>query len=161
MKANRCHAPRAALRFTELDSLIAEALKDRPDLAGLTLNRDAAYRFADAEKAPALSVDLGIGDGRRPPRARRSVAWNLQLGGYKSEHTDLEWWIVRRPPQPSRAQKPKLASSSDVQDLAVLIARDVRFAWLEANTAFRRLDVTTLRLVSETDRGFAPGAISL
>jgi outer membrane protein len=41
------------------------------------------------------------------------------------------------------------AASSDVRDLAVSIARDVRFGWLEANTAFRRLDLTA-RLMAET-----------
>jgi outer membrane protein len=131
----------------EPDSLIAQALKDRPDLAGLALNRDAAARFADAEKRlryPSISA-LGAA-GVLPTHDDRlhgtysAAAVNLNIpilnGGL---------FAARRTEAELRAK----AASSDVQDLTVLIARDVRLAWLEANTAFRRLDVTA-RLVQET-----------
>jgi outer membrane protein len=38
-----------------------------------------------------------------------------------------------------------------VQDLSVKISEQVRLAWLEADTAFRRLDVTA-RLVAEAEQ---------
>ena len=47
------------------DSLIAQALHDRPDLAELALSRDAAQRFAQAEKRlryPSVSL-LGVAGG--------------------------------------------------------------------------------------------------
>jgi outer membrane protein len=44
-----------------------------------------------------------------------------------------------------------LASDKDVEDLAVRVTEQVRVAWLEANTAFRRLDVTA-RLVEQAER---------
>ena len=46
------------------------------------------------------------------------------------------------------AESRTAAGSKDVQDLTVLIGRDVRVAWLDANDAFRRLDVTA-RLVAQ------------
>jgi outer membrane protein len=43
----------------------------------------------------------------------------------------------------SEAQLRAQAAASDVQDFSIQISRDVRTAWLNANTAFRRLDVTS------------------
>jgi outer membrane protein len=43
------------------------------------------------------------------------------------------------------------AADKDVEDLAVQISGQVRIAWLEANTAFRRLDVTA-RLVAQAEQ---------
>jgi outer membrane protein len=133
----------------EPDSLIDQALKDRPDLAGLTFNRDAAYRFADAEKRlsyPSISA-LGTA-GVLPAHDDRL------RGTYSSAGVNLNIPILNGGLFAARRTEAELrakAASSDVQDLAVLIARDVRFAWLEANTAFRRLAVTA-RLVAETDQ---------
>ncbi len=42
------------------------------------------------------------------------------------------------------------AAAKDVQDLSIQIARDVRVAWLNANDAFRRLDVTA-RMVAQAN----------
>ena len=42
----------------------------------------------------------------------------------------------------AEAEQRAAAADSDVRALAVQIAREVRVAWLEANTAARRLDVT-------------------
>ena len=53
---------------------------------------------------------------------------------------------ARREEAESRAA----AAAKDVEDLSVQIARDVRVAWLDANDAFRRLDVTA-RMVAEAN----------
>ncbi len=42
------------------------------------------------------------------------------------------------------------ALGRDVEALAVQVSEQVRVAWLEANTAFRRLDVTA-RLVAQAE----------
>ena len=46
------------------------------------------------------------------------------------------------------AESKAAAAAKDVQDLSVQIAREVRIAWLNANDAFRRLDVTA-RMVAQ------------
>jgi outer membrane protein len=51
----------------------------------------------------------------------------------------------------SEAELRARAAGSDVKDLSVLITRDVRVAWLDANNAYRRLDVTA-RMVREADQ---------
>ena len=134
---------------SEPDSLVAQAMKDRPDLAGLTLNRDAAERFADAEKRLRYPTISALGTAGVLP------AHDDRLHGtYSSAGVNLSVPILNGGLFAARRTEAELrakAASNDVQDLAVLIARDVRFAWLEANTALRRLDVTA-RLVAETDQ---------
>lgn len=133
----------------DLNALISEAIKDRPDLNALSLDRDAAQRFADAEKRlkyPSISV-LGVAGAipahEAPLRGSYSGAGiNLNIpilnGGLFS---------ARRNEAEFRAQ----AAGNDVKDLSILITRDVRVAWLDANDAFRRLDVTA-RMVREADQ---------
>jgi outer membrane protein len=56
-------------------------------------------------------------------------------------------YSARRNEADLRAQ----AAEKDVQDLAVQVSEQVRMAWLEADTAFRRIDVTA-RLVAEAQQ---------
>jgi outer membrane protein len=136
----------------DADPLIGEALSQRPELASLSLNRDAAHRFAEAEKDlrnPTISAlgtagvvpahDLGYhGDNY----AAAGVNLNIPIfnGGL---------FAARRSEAELRAQ----AADKDVQELTLQISKDVRVAWLEANNAFRRLDVAA-RLVDEANEAF-------
>ncbi|HEY3826496.1 MAG TPA: TolC family protein [Bryobacteraceae bacterium] len=132
----------------DVDGLIAQALRERPDLAALQLNRDALNRYAEAEKrlrnptitAAAVAGVAPLRDERLPETySAAGVNMNVPFlnGGL---------FRARREEAESRAA----AASKDVEDLSVQIARDVRVAWLDANDAFRRLDVTA-RLVAEAN----------
>jgi outer membrane protein len=130
----------------DVDTLIAQALLDRPDLAALRLNHDALDSFADAEKRlknPTITAAAVAGVAplrdERLPEAYSAVGVNMNIpvlngGLFKARHQEAE----------SHAA----AAGKDVQDLSVQIARDVRIGWLDANDAFRRLDVTA-RMVAE------------
>jgi outer membrane protein len=126
----------------DVDALIAQALQTRPDLASLQLSRDALMRFADAEKKlrdPTISAAAAAGvapfrdDKIKETYSGAGINVNIPIlnGGLFS---------ARRAEADSRAA----AASKDVEAVAVQIARDVRVAWLAANDAFRRLDVTEL-----------------
>jgi outer membrane protein len=133
----------------DADPLIAEALRQRPELASLSLNRDAARRFAEAEKDlrnPTLSAVASAGlvpthDAGYHGDNYAAVGLNLNIpilnGGLFS---------ARKNEADLRAQ----AADKDVQELTLLVSRDVRIAWLDANNAFRRLDVAA-RLVDEAN----------
>lgn len=128
------------------DPLIAQALAQRPDLAALRLNRDAARRFAQAEadlSRPTVSL-IGVAGGlpATDPRlhsvysaAGVNVTIPVLNGGLYSE---------RRSEARLRAE----ALDRDVDDLTIQINEQVRVAWLAANTAFRALDVTA-RLLTQ------------
>jgi outer membrane protein len=116
--------------------LVNEAIQDRPDLAALRLNAEASHRFADAEgklRRPTLSL-LGTVGGlpATDPHLRQeyaAAAVNLSVsvlngGLFSAREREAEL----------RAQ----ANDKDLQSLAVAITQQVRLAWLQANTAFRR-----------------------
>ncbi len=129
-----------------VDALIEQAQRERPDLAVLQLNRQALDRYADAEKRlrnPTISAAAVAGVApirdERLPESYTAAGVNVNIpvlngGLFKARREEAE----------SRAA----AAAKDVQDLSVQIARDVRVAWLDANDAFRRLDVTA-RMVAE------------
>jgi outer membrane protein len=132
----------------DIDALIGQAMRGRPDLAALQLNRDALDHYAEAEKrlrnptitAAAVAGVAPVRDDRLPETySAAGVNVNIPVlngGLFKARREEAE----------SRAA----AASKDIQDLSVRIARDVRVAWLDANDAFRRLDVTA-RMVAEAN----------
>ncbi len=133
----------------DADPLITEAFRQRPELAALSLNRDAAHKFAEAEKdlrKPTISALATVGvvpvhdDGYHGDNyAAAGVNLNIPIlnGGLLS---------ARRVEADLRAQ----AADKDVQELTLQVSKDVRVAWLDANSAFRRLDVAA-RLVEEAN----------
>jgi outer membrane protein len=130
----------------KVDSLISQAMQERPDLAALKLNQQSLERTAEAEKdlrnptisAAAVAGVAAIKDDRLPQTygaAGVNVSIPILNGGlFKARREEAE----------TRAA----AAAKDVQTLSVQIARDVRVTWLDANDAFQRLDVTA-RMVAE------------
>ncbi len=128
--------------------LVAEAIQNRPDLAALRLNAEASHRYADAEsklRRPTLSLLATVGGlPATDPHLRQeyaSAAVNLSVpvlngGLFSARERDAEL----------KAQ----ANDKDLESLAVAVSEQVRLAWLQANTSFRRLDVTA-RLVDEAN----------
>ena len=129
------------------EKLRTQALKQRPDLAALESAHDAALRFAQAEKdlsRPTVGL-VGVAGSAFPdtdPRlkgAYSAAGFNVTIPILNGK-----LYSARRSEAELRAQ----AAEKDVQDLAIQVSEQVRLAWLEANTAFRRIDVTA-RLVAE------------
>lgn len=131
-----------------VDGLIERARQERPDLAALRLNHEALNRYADAERRlrnPTVSaaVVAGLAPVRddRLPETYSAAGINVNIpvlngGLFKARREEAE----------SRAA----AAAKDVEDLSVQIAKDVQVAWLDANDAFRRLDLTA-RMVAEAN----------
>jgi outer membrane protein len=131
-----------------VDALIEQAKRERPDLAVLQLNREAMERYADAEKklrnptinAAAVAGVAPVRDPRLPERySAAGINVNIPFlngGLFKARREEAE----------SRSA----AAAKDVEELSVQIASDVRVAWLNANDSFRRLDVTA-RMVAQAN----------
>ncbi len=133
----------------DLASLIASALKNRPDLAATELGRDAALRFAEAEKRlryPAISI-LGVAGAI--PASIQPLHGNYTAAGLNVTLPILNGHLYSA--RHEEAQFRAAAAGKDVDTLMVQVSRDVRIAWLEANDAYRRLDVTN-RLVDEANK---------
>ena len=124
--------------------MVAQAFHERPELAGMRLERDAAQRFARAERDlsyPTVSL-LAVG-GYTPfihqlttvptPPEYEGAAVNVEIpifnGGLFS---------ARREAARLKAE----AADQKVRNLEESIARDVRVAWSDSTTTYHQLDVT-------------------
>ena len=126
------------------DDLIAQAVTNRPELASLRFSREAAYKFAEAEKdlgRPSVSL-VGVA-GYIPyiaqltsqpiPSEYGGAAVNVQIPVLNGH-----LFSARREAARYRA----LEADQNLRNQQERIARDVRVAWASAMTAFQRIDVT-------------------
>lgn len=126
----------------DLQSLIQTALAQRPDLQSLSLGQQSAQKYARAEWDQLLpSIIAGGTVGTVPIRVDQyytsnwwgaiGVNMNIPLFNgflYSSEAKEANF----------RAQ----ADAQRTRNLRNQIVRDVRTAWLQANTAYQRIAVT-------------------
>ena len=120
--------------------LIADALKQRPDLAGQRLSERAAAKFADAERALWLpSISAVAVAGTTPYRQVGLTSRYSALG------INFTMPIVNGGSLSARRAEAGLRTQAEEQRLRELennAARDVRIAWLDAQASFRRLALT-------------------
>lgn len=124
----------------QLDPLVSEALKNRPELAGLRFTSEAAHRFAEAEK-----------DLARPTVSLIGVAGFLPVinaGGIPAEYegaaVNIDIPILNGHLFAARREAARYYASAAqhrLENEQLRVARDVRTAWNGASTAFQRLDV--------------------
>src|SRR5580658_1409269 len=129
----------------DAEGLVQQALQNRPELAGLRLTRDAAYRFEDAErdlKRPTASfvgvagympyIDQ-INRPRITPNEYAGAAVNLEIPIFNGH-----LFTARR----EEAHYHAVEAVQRVRDLEESVTRDVRTAWANAQTAYQGLPVT-------------------
>jgi outer membrane protein len=130
----------------DAEILVAEALRNRSDIAVLRLTRDAAYRFERAErdlKRPTIS--LVVVGGYIPyidqimPKEYEGGALKVQIPVFNGN-----LFTARAKEAHYRA----LEADQKVRDQEETVARDVRTAWANAITAYQSVDVTA-RLLRE------------
>jgi outer membrane protein len=130
-------------------ALIAQALRDRPDVARERLAQQSQAKFADAERAlwfPTISL---IGAAGLTPFHQVGLTNTYSAVGVNVTVpvTNGNLYAARRAEASFRAS----AEQQTLQDLENLVARDVQIAWLDAQTAFERLDLTNQLLAQATD----------
>jgi outer membrane protein len=120
--------------------LVAAALRDRPEIVAARFSEQSAAEFARAEGDLALPSVSALGSFGVVPAREAAVADRYAAVGvnvnvpifngnlYAARHTSAAF----------RAQ----AAAENERDLENRIARDVHVAWLNARTAFQRLDLT-------------------
>jgi outer membrane protein len=132
---------------TDSAPLIAEALRSRPDVASQRFTEQASRKFASAERAmwfPTLSLvgaagmtpyhQIGLND--RYSAVGINVSVPLTNGNlYQAQRAEANF----------RAN----ADEQRLQDLRNRVTRDVQVALLDAQTAYKRLDLTN-QLLAET-----------
>jgi outer membrane protein len=127
-----------------VDDLLMQATTNRPELASLRLSRDAANKFAAAEKdlARPTVTAVGVGgfiplvkqEGSTPiPAEYEGVAANVSVPIFNGH-----LFAARR----NAAEERALEADQKLRDQQDRIFRDVRVAWSGAQTAYQRIDVT-------------------
>jgi outer membrane protein len=133
---------------SDVDALINTALQQRPDLQALTYNQRAAEKFHIAQRDQLLPTISALGMvGATPVRP--------DCFGGCTNYFISSWYgaigvNVNVPifngflftAQSSEANLRAKAAAENTRDLRDRVVRDVRTAWLAANTAFQRVSVT-------------------
>jgi len=126
------------------DSLVTQAINDRPELASLRAGREASYRFYEAEKdlsrptVSAVAVGGAIPYINSPPASPIPTGYEGIAANVAIPIFNGHLFSARREAARQRA----LEADQRLRDEQERIARDVRVAWSGAYTAFQRIDVT-------------------
>jgi outer membrane protein len=133
----------------DVDVLVQTALQQRPDLRALTYDQQAAEKFRRAQRDQMLPTISALGvAGAIPVRPDC-------FGGCFPNYFVSSWYgaigvNVNVPifngflfsAQSSEAKYRAKATAESTRDLRDQVVRDVRTAWLAANTAFQRVSVS-------------------
>ena len=143
----------------DVDALINTAKQQRPDLQALTFDQQAAEKFHRAQRDQLLPTISALGiTGVTPVRPDC-------FGGCFPNYFISSWYgaigVNMNVPifngflfaaEASEANYRAKAASENTRDLRDRVVRDVRTAWLAANTAFQRVGVEA-ELAKEADLG--------
>jgi outer membrane protein len=126
------------------DTLVAQAVANRPEFASLRLSRDAAYKFAEAEKdlkRPTVNA-LGVAGyipyieqltSQQIPAEYAAGALNISIPIFNGH-----LFTARHEAALDRAME----ADQKLRDEQLRLSRDVRLAWANTSTAYQRIDVT-------------------
>jgi outer membrane protein len=124
----------------DIEALVAQALGRRPELAALELAYESAEKFRKAEHDLLLPSVRAMGAvGVAPIRNDHLSQWFGAVG------VNVEIPVFNNFLFVPRAREADLRAEAAHQSLIELqnrVGRDVRTSWLDASTAFNRLDVT-------------------
>lgn len=124
------------------ESLIAEAIQNRPDLQSLRYAEQAATKFSRAQRQqllPTVSAIGVVGSTFVGSPQYFTSDWYGAIGGNVSVPV---FDGFRFSAQASQASLQAQAAMEQTRALRNQVARDVRTAWLNANTAFQRVTVS-------------------
>jgi outer membrane protein len=131
------------------DPLIAQALRDRPDVSRERFTEESLSKLADAERDLSLPTVSAVGVAGMTPYHESTFADHYAAAGVNVSVPVFNGGLfaARR----SEANFRALAQRQVVQEVEHGIARDVEIAWLDARTAFQRLTLTGDMLAQTTD----------
>jgi outer membrane protein len=134
---------------TDVVGLISAAFQQRPDLQALTYEQQASEKFHRAQRAQLFPTISALGTAGATP-VRPDC-----FGGCFSNYFISSWYgalgVNMSFPifngflfsaEAAEAKYRAQAAAENTRDLRDRVARDVRTAWLAANTAFQRVAVT-------------------
>jgi outer membrane protein len=125
----------------DVDQLLQLAFNQRPDLQAMTYSQQAAVKFSHAQRDQMLSISAAGTVGSVPIRPATYYLTNWWGGiGVNMSIPIFNGFLYSA--QAKEASIRAQAASEQSRDLRDRIVRDVRTAWLAANTAYQRVAVT-------------------
>ncbi|MGA8623023.1 MAG: TolC family protein [Candidatus Sulfotelmatobacter sp.] len=141
----------------DVDVLINTAFQQRPDLQALTYSQQAEEKFRHAQRLQLLPTISALGIVGASPVRPDCIngcfpnyfvsSWYGAIGVNMSVPIFNGFLFTA---EASEANYRAKAAAQNTRDLRDRVVRDVRTAWLSANTAFQRVDVTE-ELAKEAD----------
>jgi outer membrane protein len=134
---------------SDLDALIARAFADRPDVARERFVQQSAEKLADAERALSFPTVSVAGAAGLIPAGETGLRDRYSAIGINFAVPVLNGNLFA-----ARREEARFRATAEDQVLADLqnrVARDVRVAWLEVQTAFQRLALTDQLAAQATD----------
>ncbi len=122
------------------DALIQEAIANRPELKSLRLEQSAAERFTRAEHALNYPTVAAIAAGGVVPAGESQVPGRYGAAGVNVSIPIFNGGLFKA--RQSEAEFKAQAAAKNVDDLQNRVMRDVRVAYLNAQTAFERVGLT-------------------
>ncbi len=130
-------------------AVIAQALRDRPDVAASRLSDQAAQKFAEAEQRLWMPTVSAVAAAGVTPYRQLGLASNYAAAGLNISFPLMNGnlYSARHAEALFRAQ----AQGQALRDLENRVTRDVTVAWLAARTARQRVDLTDQLLAQSSD----------
>lgn len=135
----------------QIDSLIRQALSDRPELKGIHLEQSAADKFVSAEHAlnyPNIGI---LGAAGIVPDSQPQIQDRYAAIGFNLNIPIFNGWLFKA--RESEAGLHAQATRQRANDLEIKIARDVRVAYLDDETAHERVGLTE-QLLNQAQTAF-------
>lgn len=124
----------------QADPLIAQAMQNRPDLKNLQLLQAAAERFTHAEHDLYYPTVSALAAAGGVPAGVSQIPGHYAAAGINVNIPVFNGGLFKA--RESEAALKAKAAAQNVADLSNRIMRDVRVAWLNANTALQRVTLT-------------------
>ena len=133
----------------DFSDLLRLALQNRPDLVALRLDTASAHSYATAERDLWFPTISAMGAAGLTPVGANQLAPRYAAAGANVNIPIFNGHLFGA--LHSEADSRARADDQYVRDLQDQIVRDVRTAWLNANSAYQRLAVAEQLLKSATD----------
>lgn len=132
--------PLPAAPAPDVTQLIQTAMAQRPELIGERLNVDSAKSYATAERDLWFPTLSAAGVAGVTPEGANQLAPRYAAAGFNLNIPIFNGRLFNA--LHSAANDRARAEDQSLRDLQDRITRDVRMAWLNANSAYQRLAVT-------------------
>jgi outer membrane protein len=123
-----------------LPDTIQQALRDRPELIGQRLDANAAHSYATAERDLWMPTISAIGTAGLIPFRQDTLSSRYAAAGFNVNIPLFNGHLFGA--LHTEAKEQANAQDEYLRGLQNRIVRDVRNAWLNANSGFQRLSVT-------------------